>query len=83
MLVKNNTMDILMKVKAVTSTACTWLHPLTLLSRHVSPPAMSQGFRQVYHVVDFRGSPLITRSEMVLKMLVYSPFNPLMQLLAQ
>ena len=49
----------------------------------VPPPAMSQGFGQVYHDVDFRGSPLMTRSEMVLEMLVYSPFNPLTQLLAK
>ena len=83
MLVTNNTMDMLMKVKEETSTTCTWPHPLTLLSRHVLPPAMSQGFGQVYQDVDFRGSPVMTRSEMVLEMLVYSPFNPLMQLLAQ
>jgi hypothetical protein len=49
----------------------------------VSPPAMSQRFGQVYHDVDFRSSLLMTRSEMVLETLVYLPFNPLMQLLAQ
>jgi hypothetical protein len=46
-------------------------------------PAMSQGFVQVYHDVDIRGIPQITRSEMVLEALFYSSFNPLMQLLAQ
>jgi hypothetical protein len=49
----------------------------------VSPPAMSQGFVQVYHNVDFRGSPQMMRSEMLLEVLFYSPMNPLMKLLAQ
>jgi len=34
MLVKNNTTNMLMNIKAGTSRACTWLHPLTLLSHH-------------------------------------------------
>jgi hypothetical protein len=49
-----------------------------------SPPAMSQVFGLVYYDADFRGSPQMMRSEMVLETsLFYSSFNPMMQVLAQ